>query len=442
MINQILAFIFITAMWISAWVFVGRIEQKDHFWIRMSVCIIIFYLLTVALMFLVPQKTLMLRMIWRVIGMPLLLVFIYSCWKLSLSVSLYYGMWAFMAWQLLCELWMGITTFLQVSEKSREESGVLLCILIFGIGYLLIAITLAKWMPEDSKEKLGPRQLISAIFIFSAFQVAGYTPGIDTIKAGNGEWMIIYLTQLLLAVILYLQSEVFKKSAMRQELAVMNMLWKKEQEQYELSRENIALINQKCHDLKHQIRAIRYMSREEIDAYLEEIEESIEIYESIVKSGNEVLDTILTEKSLYCRERGITVSCVADGRQMGFINTIDLYAILGNALDNAIEAVEKFNACEKRQIDVMIYREKQFLVINIVNPMKEKLIYDEEADYDADLPQTTKADRFYHGFGLMSIRYMVKKYDGYLSLSEEDGCFSLKILIPIPQNEANIEKKH
>ena len=211
-----------------------------------------------------------------------------------------------------------------------------------------------------------------------------------------------------------------------QVMTFMNMLWKKEQEQYELSKENIALINQKCHDLKHQIRAIRYMNKEEIDAYLNEMEESIEIYESIVKTGNEVLDTILTEKSLYCKERGITVSCVADGSQMGFINTIDLYAILGNALDNAIEAVEKFYYQEERQIDVMIYRQQQFLVINIINPMKEKLVFDE------DLPRTTKADRFHHGFGLRSIRYLVKKYDGNLNVSEEDGCFSLKILIPIP----------
>ena len=206
----------------------------------------------------------------------------------------------------------------------------------------------------------------------------------------------------------------------------MNMLWKKEQEQYELSKENIALINQKCHDLKHQIRAIRSMNREEIDAYLNEMEDSVEIYESIVKTGNEVLDTILTEKSLYCKERGITVSCVADGSQMGFINTIDLYAILGNALDNAIEAVEKFKHEEKRQIDVMIYRQQQFLVINIVNPTKEIPVFEDE------LPKTTKSDRFHHGFGLKSIQYMVKKYDGNLNVSVVDGCFSLKILMPIP----------
>ncbi len=424
--EQALAFVFISAMWVCAFTYVKEIERNERFRLKVTLYIGSFYVLTLLFMIFVSVEVTFLRLIWRVIGMPVLLVFIYYCWNLSFSLSLYYGMWAFMSWQLMCELWIGAVSVLRYLAKSTPLQELILSLIIFGVCNLLIRLTLARWMPEDSKEKLGPRQLISGIVIFSAFEVVGYTPGIDVYEPGKNEWLIIYLTQLLLGVILYLQSEMFKKSAMRQELEVMNMLWKKEQEQYEISRENIALINQKCHDLKHQIRAIRYMNRDEIDAYIKEVEDSIAIYESIVKTGNEVLDTILTEKSLYCKERGITVSCVADGSQMGFINTIDLYAILGNALDNAIEAVEKFYHEEKRQIDVMIYRQQQFLVINIVNPTKEIPVFEEE------LPRTTKKDRFHHGFGLKSIQYMVKKYDGNLNVSVEDGCFFLKILIPIP----------
>ena len=425
--EQLLAFIFITAMWLCAFTYVGKMERRERFWPRILLCTGGFYALTAIFMNSISGEVSLLRIIWRVVGAPVLVAFIYACWKLSFSLSLYYAMWAFMSWQLMCELWMGTVSFAQYLGVSTTMREMFFGVFIFVTGNLLIYFTLAKWMQEDSKEKLGPRQLISAVVIYSAFEVVGYTPGKDNFEAGEGKWLVVYLAQLLLMLLLYLQSELFKKSAMRQELAVMNMLWKKEQEQYELSKENIALINQKCHDLKHQIRAIRYMNKEEIDAYLNEMEGSIEIYESIVKTGNEVLDTILTEKSLYCKERGITVSCVADGSQMGFINTIDLYAILGNALDNAIEAVEKFKHQEKRQIDVMIYRQQQFLVINIVNPMKEKLIFEEE------LPRTTKADHFHHGFGLKSIQYMVKKYDGNLNVGEEDGCFSLKIFIPIPK---------
>ena len=341
--EQALAFVFISARWVCAFTYVKEIERNERFRLKATLYIGSFYVLTLLFMIFVSVEVTFLRLIWRVIGMPVLLVFIYYCWNLSFSLSLYYGMWAFMSWQLMCELWIGAVSVLRYLAKSIPLQELILSLIIFGVCNLLIRLTLARWMPEDSKEKLGPRQLISGIVIFSAFEVVGYTPGIDVYEPGKNEWLIIYLTQLLLGVILYLQSEMFKKSAMRQELEVMNMLWKKEQEQYEISRENIALINQKCHDLKHQIRAICYMNRDEIDAYIKEVEDSIAIYESIVKTGNEVLDTILTEKSLYCKERGITVSCVADGSQMGFINTIDLYAILGNAMYNAIEAVEKFH---------------------------------------------------------------------------------------------------
>ena len=206
----------------------------------------------------------------------------------------------------------------------------------------------------------------------------------------------------------------------------MNMLWKNKREQYEMAKENMELLNQKSHDLKHQIQALRKLNKEEFDKYLDDLEDTVETYDSIVKTGNDVFDTILTEKSLYCRKKNIQVTCVADGSQMDFIGAVDLYAILGNALDNAIEAVEKFEEPEKRQIDVAIHRQKSFPVMNFMNPIPQELVFED------GLPVTTKDDKRYHGFGLRSIRHFVKKYEGVLNISEEDGCFSLKIMIPIP----------
>lgn len=401
-----------------------RKQRRESFLLRFLCCgagMVCFFFMVNAFMEKYQQP---LGIFSRLFGFVLIIVFLYLCWEVSWSAAVYDSIWVFLLWQLMYELWMGY----RISEYQILWDAALGCclepLLIFIAGYLVAALTVIRWMTEGGPKKIGPRQLISALLIFGIFLILGVSPG--SVEMQPGEWQVLYLTQLLLTVVLYLQNELFKKSQMRQELAVMNLLWKKEQEQYELARENIALINQKCHDLKHQIRAIRNVSSEERDRYLEEIEDSVRIYEAIVKTGNEVLDTILTEKSLYCKERGIVVSCVADGSQMDFIHTVDLYAILGNAMDNAIEAVEKFKQAEKRQIDVLIYRQQNFLVINVINPLKGELVYEEE------LPVTTKGDRKYHGFGLKSMRYLVKKYDGFLNVSTEDGCFSLKILIPIP----------
>ncbi len=402
-------------------------EQRAHF-VKRLILFIVGYAGFINLVNALPLEDIAaLRILIRFICFGILVLLQHICWNITWSVAIYSSVWASMLWQLLYEICRGIES-LGGFVAANKIAMLGLYFVVFVAGYLLAALTIVKWMPLDGLAKIGPRQLSLALLIFCAFEMITFNTGLTDIEPAK--WVNLYLSQLLLALLLYLQNELFKKSAIKQELEVMNFLWKKEQEQYRLSRENIALINQKCHDLKHQIRAIRNCSREEIDRYLEEIEGSIRIYEAIVKTGNEVLDTILTEKSLYCEGCGITVSCVADGSQMDFIHTVDLYAILGNALDNAIEAVQKFKHKEKRQIDVLIYRQQNFLVINIINPMKEALVYEEE------LPVSTKGDRRYHGFGLRSMQYLVKKYDGCLNINVEDGCFSLKILIPIPKERA------
>lgn len=412
------------AFLLAAVVYAYTMERREDFGKRVLISLVGFFVITTPVNMLPITMLRGVLIFARIIGFLLIAFFLWWCWNVSWSVAVYTSVWAFMSWQLLYEIWLGISDSIGTIGEHNRVVTIVLCSGVFVTGYLLVGVTIAKWMPVGGPKRIGPRQLVSSLMIMMAFEMIALSPGNAELTPNS--WRTLYLSQLFLALILYLQSELFKKSAMRQELAVMNLLWKKEQEQYQLSKENIALINQKCHDLKHQIRAIRNASKEEMDKYLEEMEDTIRIYESIVKTGNDVLDTILTEKSLYCKDRGITVSCVADGSQMDFINTVDLYAILGNALDNAIEAVEKFKHKEKRQIDVMIYRQQSFLVMNIVNPMKDELIFDEE------LPISTKGDKRYHGFGLRSMKYLVKKYDGYLTVRKEDGCFSLKILIPIP----------
>ncbi len=411
------------AFFVSGIIYVHTRAHREHF-VKKILVFAAGFVIASAIANLTPIEEIpMLRRSMRLIGMAFIIIMQYSCFEITKSVAIYSSIWAFMSWQLIYELLAVIISVGTDVFSEKKWLFAVVSILLYIICYAVIAFTIAKWMPQGGPKRIGPRQLTSAILIFGAFEIIAFTPG--NILTGKSNWQVLYLTQLLMVVVLYLQSELFKKSAMRRELEVINLLWKKEQEQYKLSRENIALINQKCHDLKHQIRAIRNANEEDKNKYLEGMEDSIRIYEAIVKTGNEVLDTILTEKSLYCKDKEITVSCVADGSQMNFIDTADLYAILGNALDNAIEAVVKLESEEQKQIDVMVYRKQNFLVMNIVNPIAEKLVYEEE------LPVTTKGDKRYHGFGLKSMNYIVKKYDGFLNISEADGCFSLKILIPI-----------
>ena len=93
--------------------------------------------------------------------------------------------------------------------------------------------------------------------------------------------------------------------------------------QYRSAQDSIDLINKKYHDLKHQIAVLRSETSEEKAHYLDAMEQEIRSYEAQNKTGNEVLDTILTSKSLYCQQHGITLTCVADGAALDFMDTMD-----------------------------------------------------------------------------------------------------------------------
>ena len=412
--------------WSSGIVFAHSMKKRNRFALRAGCFFAIILAYSLLFRFVFWDGSRLTEIVARVFSICLMCVFLYLGYEISFHTAIYNCIWAVMTSLLLEETWSVFEFQGREYFSAHPWMIVVFMVCLYGIVYTVMLKTIGKWLTIDQRDSVGPRQAISASLIFAIIVVLANSNDLRHISEDSSEWRFFFISQILCAVILYLQNEMFKKSAMRNELEIINMLWKSKQEQYELSRENIDLINQKSHDLKHQLRALRKLNKEEFDRYLDDIEDTVQIYESIVKTGNDVFDTILTEKSLYCRKHEIKINCIADGSQMEFINAVDLYAILGNALDNAIEAVQKFKDPGKRQIDVVICRQQNFLVMNFMNPVRETPVFED------DFPVTTKGDRRYHGFGLRSIRHFVRKYDGYLNISVEDGCFSLKIMMPIP----------
>lgn len=199
---------------------------------------------------------------------------------------------------------------------------------------------------------------------------------------------------------------------------------------YCISEDSIALVNQKYHDLKHYIVLLRsQISSEEKLTYLEQMEEDIRAYEAQNKTGNRVLDAILTTKSLQCQREHISLTCVAEGAALEFMHPIDISALFGNALDNAIESVKKLSNPEKQLIHVSMARQRGFLRIRIENCYEGKL------SLDNNIPASTKQDKRYHGFGLKSIQGIVSKYSGSMSIVSKDGWFELRILFPVLEEQ-------
>lgn len=220
---------------------------------------------------------------------------------------------------------------------------------------------------------------------------------------------------------MFLQFGAVTQKKLEDTLNSVELIWQQASKQYKISKENIELINLKCHDLKHQIRKLR--SGSDISAKeLGEIEEQIAIYDSSIKTGNDALDVILTEKSLLCNKNGISIDIMAEGRKMNFMAKEDIYSLFGNILDNAIDSVVGLDE-GKRTITLNIRAVGEMLVI------RESNYCGAPVRFEDGLP-VTSGDRRFHGYGIKSIKYICDRYDGDLMITAENNVFTISLLFP------------
>lgn len=211
------------------------------------------------------------------------------------------------------------------------------------------------------------------------------------------------------------------------EYVLLTQLQQKERERFRLSKEYIDAINLKSHDMKHLIYGLRNASAGELDGELARIEEVLDEYGVTAHTGNAALDVVLTEKGRYCVKRGISLASSADGALISFMEPTDIYSMIGNLLDNAIEAAEKLDDVEKKTISLFVRKECGVVHIRTEN------YYKDAVSFVNGLPVTGKNDRVNHGFGTKSIRLTATKYQGYVNFTAADGVFVADVLLLLPQ---------
>ena len=192
---------------------------------------------------------------------------------------------------------------------------------------------------------------------------------------------------------------------------------------YQMSRDGITSLQIKCHDLKHQIAAIRTKAeKENFDKYLDRLEDSIIEYGTVVECGNETINVVLTEKNILCSTCGVKFSYIIDGSLFDFMSEMEIYSLFGNALDNALESCSKVTDPEKRVIALKAVSRGDMVVLHVENRFEAPLTMVD------GMPQTTKEGTG-HGFGLRSIRNIAEKYSGIASVQVEGDLFKLTVLM-------------
>ena len=230
--------------------------------------------------------------------------------------------------------------------------------------------------------------------------------------------------KLLLALccifILVIYVNKVETASAKRELDLITELNDREYRYYNKLKENMDLIEIKCHDIKHYIAAAGSGAR--LD--LSELSDQVNIYDNTIKTGNEILDTLIAERSLYCRENGITLAVMADASGMDFISKADMCALFGNIIENAIEAADKVSDPEKRTVSLNIRHVAGQISICEENYFSEELIIEN------GMPVSQKKQKGFHGFGIKSIKFITEKYGGVFSYKAEGGLFRLSILFP------------
>ncbi len=362
----------------------------------------------------------------------LMIGFIWICHKGDWKDAVYVGLHAFVLAEFAASLeWLLHCYFF--NEKATDAVSFWMTAVVYGIVYSFYASLLKRQQLENEQLDIkGPELMATLLIAVSIFSVSNLSfVSMDTPFSTSYQGAVAIIRTMVdlggaaIMYAYYLQRFQFR---MKQELSLMQNIVQNQYLQYQMSKESIDVINYKYHDLKHQIAVLRAEeSAEKRMAFLDSMEEEIHQYEVQNKTGNKVLDAVLTSKNVVCEQNGISLNCVADGELLDFMDIMDICTILGNALDNAIECEKKIQEKEKRLIDVAIFSKKDFLIMRFEN------YFDGELKFSEGNLKTTKTKRSeLHGYGIKSIRHAVKKYGGAVNINVEENWFELKVLIPIP----------
>lgn len=182
------------------------------------------------------------------------------------------------------------------------------------------------------------------------------------------------------------------------------------------------------HDYHNHMQAIKALlsmgKKEELSEYLDNLEKDLDSIDIAIRTGNVGLDAILSSKVSIARKNNIEVNCTAKVPADLKISDVHLCAIVGNLMDNAIEACEKITeGTAPRFIRIYIGLFKSQLYISVSNSTCEK--------HRRHLNELVTSKLGEHGFGLRRIDKLAEKYDGYVNRKNEPGIFATEVMLPL-----------
>nr|WP_304442893.1 sensor histidine kinase [uncultured Acetatifactor sp.] len=329
--------------------------------------------------------------------MPLFLTFFYE-----ITVAL---------WEFIISAGLGIIFRSEgfLDRNTPEYMAAVWIVRVFMLGIAFLAV----------KASEGRNRVISAVAVAGLFGVIFLSgQNIITISDEQMTTWIIFSMLIFVAIQFFYrtrQYEMEKKIAhLEKEKNALLM------RDYQLLKDTYAANAKLFHDFHNHIEALhRYLEKDrtaEAVRYLESLRSPIEAVTQHVWVGDEAVDYLINSKVTLAASREIQVNCNIEYPQHTNIGSVDLVVILGNLLDNALEAVDGTEG-NLRFINLTIRRINEMLIIKLENGCKAA-----PAITEGEL-KTTKKNTDLHGWGLQSVRTAAERYDGTIETEYSNHTF-------------------
>lgn len=235
--------------------------------------------------------------------------------------------------------------------------------------------------------------------------------------------LMIFLLIAALNILLYvLMIKMQRDNVTKEEYALVKSNLEAQQKFALETKERYSEMKTLRHDVKHYLTTAAELitdgKPEKAKSYIETvINEKINPAVVGVNTGSAVIDAVINRRLEKCAENKIAVKCLIDTQFVSEYD-IDISILLSNLLDNAIRGC---NGSTNPEIEFMIRSKKSFTYITIRNSISKSVLKS-----NPDL-KTSKSDSSLHGFGIKSVKNIVRKYGGSVEFREENGCFLVEI---------------
>ncbi len=335
--------------------------------------------------------------------------------RMSLFISVFYKI-AVGLWQFLFAAWLGVAfcspTFLDSGTGYGQIAVWLLHILL-----IVLTLCLHKCHNITAKESFRFASLLvlaGFLAIITLSEQTVLTIADDTL----GMWTILSVV-LMTSVLMFNMNRQYE---MEKELAKLKSEQAELLERDYTTLNNAYSVNAKLfHDFHNHIGVLRQLLThakiKEAVQYLDDLQAPIQEMTGTVWTGDETIDYLINSKVRTAETDGIHLQAQVEFPRHTNIRNTDLCAILGNLLDNALEAARQIPTPEQRFINLTIRRINQMLIIKVENSFTTPLINDNGS------LKTTKANDGLHGWGLKSAQTAAEKYDGTIQTSCTENMF-------------------